>query len=172
MSDTKLEILNPNDFDQVYDLMKKSFPPAEYRPYEKQLALLENSNYKITVQKENGNIIAFIAVWSLCGFDFVEHFAVTPDKRGGGIGSAFLKEYLSNNKNAVILEVEDKDDDISKRRIGFYTRLGFALSDVTYIQPTLSGNNDIIPLRLMHYNYKDSLNQAEKEIFKRIYKKI
>ncbi len=166
-----LEELMKNDFDKVFDLMKKSFPSAEYRPYDKQYCLLDKDNYRITVLKEDEKIIAFIAVWNLCGFDFIEHLAVDPEYRGKNIGTQFMKKYISTNTNKLVLEVEDKNDDISLRRINFYQRLGFVLTNATYIQPTLSGVNDIIPLRLMCYPSEFDIHHTVKEIFKKIYNK-
>lgn len=171
MDSITLENLRKNDFGQVYSIMEKSFPKAEYRPYEKQYALLDDPSYNVTVLKDNGKIIAFIAVWQLCGFDFVEHLAVDPSCRGKSIGTRFMKEYLATNTNKTVLEVEDKDDNISKRRIGFYERLGFVLTNATYIQPTLSGVTDIIPLRLMCYPDEFDTKYIVNEIFKKIYKK-
>ena len=171
MDNITLERLQKNDFEQVYSIMEKSFPKAEYRPYEKQYALLDDPTYNITVLKDESKIIAFIAVWQLCGFDFVEHLAVDPSYRGKSIGSCFMKEYLANNTNKTVFEVEDKDDDISKRRVGFYERLGFVLTNAKYIQPTLSGVNDIIPLRLMCYPNEFDTEYTVNKIFKKIYKK-
>ncbi len=166
-----LENIQKNDFGQVYSIMEKSFPKAEYRPYEKQYALLDDPNYSVKVLKAKNKIIAFVAVWSLCGFDFIEHLAVDPSFRGKSIGSRFMTEYLANNANKIVLEVEDKDDDISKRRIGFYERLGFVLTNAKYIQPTLSGVTDIIPLRLMCHPNEFDTEYTVNEIFKKIYKK-
>ncbi|MBR6682640.1 MAG: GNAT family N-acetyltransferase, partial [Clostridia bacterium] len=157
--------------DQVYSIMEKSFPKAEYRPYEKQYALLDDPNYNVTVLKDKGKINAFIAVWKLCGFDFVEHLAVDPDLRGQMIGSHFMKKYLASSTNKIVLEVEDNQDEIAIRRIGFYERLGFVLTNAKYIQPTLSGVTDIIPLRLMCYPNEFDTEYAVKEIFNKIYKK-
>ena len=65
--------LNKNDFEQLFALMTSAFPPEEYRPKEKQYAILDDDNYSVTVLKENGVIIAFIAIWKLNGFYFAEH---------------------------------------------------------------------------------------------------
>ena len=168
----KLTKLNKTDFEQLFELMKEAFPPEEYRPKEKQYAILDDKSYTATVLKEDGAIKAFIAVWHLNGFDFAEHFAVDRSLRGQGIGSEFLKEYLSSTDVPLVLEVENIDDEISNRRIGFYKRAGFILSDICYDQPNFQNSKKIIPLRIM-YNKNDKelkIDSIKKEIFVKVYK--
>ena len=54
--------LKPADFDKVFHIMELSFPEDEFRTYEEQKALLENSYYQIYIlPDESGeNIKAFV----------------------------------------------------------------------------------------------------------------
>ncbi len=169
----ELTYLDKKDFEELFTLMTRSFPSAEYRKKEKQYALLDDSNYELTVYKDEGVIKAFIAIWKLGSFVFAEHLAVLPELRGGGIGSKFLKEYLSHISTPVVLEVEDVDDDIAKRRIIFYQRLGFKLSDICYNQPNFDNSDTIIPLRIMYYDKTNTLDlsSVKNTIFQKIYKR-
>lgn len=168
----KLTPLEKKDFDELFTLMTRSFPSAEYRKKEKQYAILDESNYNLTVYKEEGVITAFIAAWTLDSFVFAEHLAVLPEARNGGIGSKFMKEYLSKLTLPLVLEVEDVEDDIAKRRIGFYQRLGFELSDICYDQPNFDNSDVVIPLRIMYYDKTNKLDltTVQSTIFKKIYK--
>jgi ribosomal protein S18 acetylase RimI-like enzyme len=168
----KLTILKKEDFEQLFDIMVQSFPSAEYRKKEKQYAILDDTDYSITVHKEESIIQAFIAVWNLGNFIFAEHLAVSPKNRNSGIGSAFMREYLSQSKLPIVLEVEDIQDEISKRRIGFYERLGFVLSDIRYNQPNFDNSDVVIPLRIMYYDKNGCLDiqSIKNTIFKKIYK--
>ncbi|MBR5314736.1 MAG: GNAT family N-acetyltransferase [Clostridia bacterium] len=169
----ELTRLNKNDFDELFSLMTRSFPSAEYRKKEKQYALLDDSNYEVVVYKDEEIIKAFIAAWNLGSFVFAEHLAVLPEVRNGGIGSNFLKEYLSKLSLPLVLEVENIEDEISKRRINFYKRIGFELSDICYNQPNFDNTDVIIPLRIMYYdkNKKLDLSTVESTIFQKIYKR-
>ncbi len=169
----KLTKLQKNDFEQVFEIMVQSFPSAEYRKKEKQYAILDDENYTVTIHKQDGIINAFIATWNLGSFLFAEHLAVSKTIRNQGIGSMFMKEYLSNTELPLVLEVEDKDDEISKRRIGFYQRLGLVLSDIHYNQPNFDNSDVVIPLRIMYYDKNKSLklDSVEQMIFEKIYKK-
>ena len=89
-----LEKLNIKDFDKVYEIMEQSFPKDEYRPYEGQKALLEEEPYQIYVFRDGADedIKGFITVWEYEELVFVEHLAVSPRYRNGGLGSVILKE--------------------------------------------------------------------------------
>lgn len=145
-----LQKLDMTDFDRVYSLMEKSFPVDERRPYEKQKALLGDPLYSIYgVKTDSGEITAFITVWKLERFAYVEHFAVDPGCRGGGIGSAVLRELVSGLSCLVCLEVELPETDTAKRRIAFYERNGFVTNDHPYIQPPYSEGQAPLPLIIM-----------------------
>ena len=79
-----MEQININDFEGVFEIMDQSFPQDERRKKEEQRALFSVPEYKVFVRREGGKIIAFIAVWEFERFLYVEHFAVSPKKRGGG----------------------------------------------------------------------------------------
>ena len=96
-----ISLLEKNDFEKLFAIMQEAFPPEEYRPKEKQLSILDDPDYSVTVMKEQENIYAFIAVWKLCGFAFAEHLAVTKALRGKGVGSLFLSEYLRSRSRGL-----------------------------------------------------------------------
>lgn len=145
-----LQKLKEGDFDKVFDIMKESFPKNEYRPYEQQKALLNNNNYTIYAKyAENGNIIAFIAVWHLRGYAFVEHFAVNSHYRNGGIGSKVITELKTVVEQPICLEVEKPDTLMAKRRIAFYEKQGFFYHDFYYEQPALALGQQPLVLAIM-----------------------
>lgn len=165
-------VISENDFLDVYKLMQVSFPPSEFRTYEEQLALFKRPNYKVYVFEENNVMLAFVAEWILTGIHFIEHFAVNPELRGHGIGSEITSEYLKQISTSVVIEVEAADTSIAKRRIAFYERSGFALSNIEYIQPLLRKTSTDVLLRLMHFPAEiseETLYEAKREIFQAVY---
>ena len=146
----KLEVMTVQEFDAVYHLMEQSFPRDEYRPYERQRAVLDDPAYRIHVLRgENGGIAAFITLWSLGDVAFVEHFAVEPSLRGGGIGSRLLSEIKGLYPGMICLEVELPETDMARRRIGFYERNGFVLNHYPYEQPAYDEQRAGVPLLIM-----------------------
>ena len=160
-------------FDSFFALLEQSFPPEEYRKKEKQLALLEDSRYEATVLMQNDTVTALIGAWKLDDFIFIEHLAVSPALRNKGIGSTFVSEYVSNSSLPVVLEVENINEELPQRRIGFYKRLGFVLTDVCYDQPNFIESNVKIPLRIMYHAKEGAafdLSKVKDTIFSKIYK--
>ena len=146
-----IEVLKKTDFDIVYTIMEKSFPEDERRTYDEQKELLNNSAYKIYVYRESitNQIQAFAAIYELDEIVFIEHLAVNPDCRNGGIGLKFLKTLFSMTNKMICLEVELPSNEIAARRIGFYERTNFFLNEFRYIQPSLSKGRKEVPLYIM-----------------------
>ncbi|MGN1416004.1 MAG: GNAT family N-acetyltransferase [Oscillospiraceae bacterium] len=169
-----LQKLDITDFDRVYSLMEKSFPEDERRPYDKQKALLSDPLYSIYgVKSDCGEVTAFITVWQFEHFAYVEHFAVDPDCRGSGLGSAVLRELVSKLSCLVCLEVELPETDIAKRRIAFYERNGFVTNDYPYIQPPYSEDRNPLPLIIMTSGRtvsEDKFNEMKGLLYKHVYK--
>lgn len=147
-----LKELQMQEFCQIFSLLEESFPLDEYRPREEQLALLSNSRYHVLgVSTEEGALKALLAVWEFDTILFVEHFAVAPAARNGGLGSAALQELLHSTEKTVCLEVELPEGELPRRRIGFYERNGFVFNAYPYMQPPISKGKQPVPLRIMTY---------------------
>lgn len=163
--------INPlarEDFNPVYQLMCASFPPVERRSYKAAQALLDLPDYRIYVASAAGQKIAgFIAEWQLDGLLFLEHLAVQPALRGSGIGSNMVKRYLDHVDRPVVLEVEEPNSRLAARRIHFYQKLGFKLSDYGYVQPNMQPvNEEPVALKIMHY--PDGMTEKEFLQFKKM----
>jgi ribosomal protein S18 acetylase RimI-like enzyme len=170
----QLRPLKHGDFDLFYDLMSDSFPRAEFRSRDKEFDLLNQMNFTILSRYDQSGktLEGFIAEWAFHDFLFIEHFAVQSSLRGHGVGSRMLKEYLENADKPVLIEVETPTTDLAERRIHFYERLGFTLSEFGYIQPDLQQTGERVLLLMMQYpnplTEQDFLAQKE-EVFRSVY---
>lgn len=166
-------VLMNKEFDRVYQIMDESFPDEEMRTYEGQLALLDEDDYHLICKRnKDGKIVAFMTLWEIEAFSFIEHLATSKESRGSGIGSKLLKEYMDSCKKPIILEVDPGITEISKRRIKFYERLGFHLSPFTYFQPKLRKGAEECVLQLMSYPYplsKETFVECKDILFNNIY---
>lgn len=169
-----IEVLRKTDFDIVYNIMEKSFPEDERRTYDEQKELLSNSAYKIYVLRESitNQIQAFAAIYEFDKIVFIEHLAVNPDCRNGGIGSKFLKTLLSMTNKMICLEVELPLNEIAARRIGFYERNNFFLNEFRYIQPSLSKGRKEVPLYIMTSGRrvtKEEFESIKNDLYEKVY---
>ncbi len=146
-----LDRMRQDEFSQVFDIMKASFPPEEMRPYVEEENLLNIDQYEIYVirDEDQESVKAFISIWEFPSFIYVEHFAVSPDFRNQGLGGEIIDRLCEDTDKDVILEVEPAGEEMANRRIAFYERHGFQLNDYPYFQPKLTDDHDELPLQLM-----------------------
>ncbi len=137
------------DFDNVYELLVASFPKGEYRSYDAQKRLIKNEKYRIYALKNDGVIDAIICVWVFSSFVYIENFAVHEKYRGTGIGSSMLNDIKARTNLEIVLEVEFPDSKIKERRIEFYSKNGFILTDHKYVLPKISDSDEKILVNIM-----------------------
>lgn len=143
--------IKSGEFDRVWEIMEASFPVDERRPLDDQRAVMDDPDYTVYVSHdEHGKIEGFISVWMLDDIAYVEHFAVAPECRGGGLGSRMLRKTAELTGGKLLcLEVEPPKTDIARRRIAFYERNGFYLNDYDYEQPAYAPDRAAVPLCIM-----------------------
>ena len=124
------------------------------------------------VERRDFSLVGFITGWLFDGYTYVEHFAIDPAARNGGIGAEAMKQFLIFCGTPVVLEVEMPTDEMSKRRIGFYERLGFELDNQVYHQPPYREGGEWLEMRLMTYGDVDlehSFEQVKNCLHKNVY---
>ena len=163
-----LQRINETDFPEIYRIMQASFSDDEYRPYDEQLALFEEPEYRIYYMPAG-----FLAVWEFESFIYIEHFAVDPALRNSGTGSAMLQELVKQYQKPICLQVELPEDELTRRRIGFYERNGFVFNEYPYIQPPISKGKSPVPLRIMTYGEaitRETFEAMKNVLYRSVYK--
>lgn len=155
----KLKNSDSQEFKEAWNVYDSSFSSDEKRTLELQKELMKNKQYGFFIVTKDAMLVAIITEWNFGDFFFVEHFAVKEDFRRKGIGTELLKEYLSKNKQKVVLEVERPESDIATKRIRFYENVGFKLNSFDYIQPPYTKDKNPVPLLLM--TYPANISQTE-----------
>jgi len=147
----ELREIELEEFDKVFSIMEEAFPIDEYRPYEKQKALLSDPAYGIWVMSDVRGIEvkAFAAVYVFEDFLFIEHLGTDVRYRNLGIGAEMIAELKRIYGRRICLEVEHPETDIAARRIRFYERNGFYRNEYDYVQPPISEGRAEVPLIVM-----------------------
>lgn len=97
-----------------------------------------------------GDFAGMITSWHFGGFRYIEHFAICPSMRNSGLGAKALSEFMAMDSSPIVLEVELPEDELSRRRIGFYERQGMELFDcMEYVQPPYRPTGNSLPMHLM-----------------------
>lgn len=167
MFNIHLKIADESDLDQIYEIMRLSFPYQERRAkYDVKKLLNEREEVFLKIV-DNSKIVGIIAYRDFSKIRFFEYFAVHPDYKGRGIGSValknFISDFLQSDNETLVLEVEKPIDEIARRRIAFYKSFDFRLNDYDYNQPNYHTAKPV-PMFLM--TYKKSLSFSEFNIIK------
>lgn len=144
----------------VRELYESAFPEDERREWSSLMSLCNTrTTFELRVVCDDGRRVGFITVWRWDNWRYVEHFAIDASCRGKGTGADVLRALLAEDNHPVVLEVEVPADEMSRRRVGFYRRLGFVLHDeFFYMQPSYGEGRKPLPMCLMTYGAPEKTN--------------
>ena len=137
-------------FAPFWSLMEQSFPLWERRAKAEQLLLLRQPDYHCEALLHDGQFAGLLCWWQLAQTAYLEHLAILPALRGQSLGGQAVG-LLQSVCPSIVLEIDPPVDSISRRRLGFYQRLGFIASDYDYRQPAYRVGMDNVPLRLLSW---------------------
>lgn len=156
----------------VEQLLHDSFPLAERRDDEAQRYNTDhNPRFACYFIADDELPVGVITVWNLDGFYYLEHLATSPSVRNKGYGKLIMKQIRDLLTGLLILEVERPEDEMSRRRIGFYQRCGLMLCEKNYIQPAYRKGGEEVPLFLM-FSGKESIDNDFEAIRRSIYREV
>lgn len=149
----------------------EAFPPDERRNWKELLELTQQYYFNLYCINI-GNIPAgMITLWKWPEITFIEHFAIGKTFQGKGTGSEVLNHLMQETSGKIILETEEPNTEAAKRRVSFYTRLGFHLCHEEYYQPAYSKNKKAVKMQLM--SFPDTITQTEFITIKtKLYKEV
>jgi len=155
----------------IKELYEAAFPKEERRPWDWQSRLIAAGKIRILrIVKEEERFAGFVFYWNLPMFNFIEHFAIQADARGGGAGTRVM-QLLEQQLETIILEVEPPETEQAIRRIKFYERLGYQTFPDTYEQP--SYYPEIPPLKLcLMYKGCSPANTNFQHVKEQLYKYV
>jgi ribosomal protein S18 acetylase RimI-like enzyme len=150
---------------QIYE---SAFPIEEKRPLEKHIKLMrENPLFRFYAAMNAEKVIGMSVLWELGDFAYIDYLAVAQDDRNKGYGKLIVKQLQHLYNGLMVLEVEMPDKDLAKRRIKFYTQLGFNLLDFPYFMPKYNNPKEVFPMLLMSFP-----NTIDKNMFEYVMRQI
>lgn len=133
----ELKLLNKNELAGLYrDELTADFPRAELKPLGAMLRLMDRGQYDPLLVTEAGETVGYAMVWLPAGREgaLLEYLGVLRGKRNGGLGARILT-LLADRYGQIFGEAEapasddPAENDLRRRRIGFYVRNGFRVLD-------------------------------------------
>lgn len=151
------------------ELYEQSFPWSERRDeYSLLQKIADDDHFFCNALFIDNKFVGLFSFWDFQTFRYIEHFAVLPSLRNEKIGTATLSAFLRES-TSVVLEVEHPNDDLSKRRLAFYERLGFQLMCPEYMQPSYHEDEPDLPLLLLQWGSVSNVKDVVSEIYKTVY---
>lgn len=157
--------------DQVIQLYEQAFPVEERRNLSAQQTLLNSGALRLALLEKDGLFAGFVFYWQLTDFAFIEHFAVSADQRGAGIGSGVMR-LMEQEYPCIVLEVEPPHTIDAQRRIRFYEGLGFTAYTFSYLQPPYQAGGQPLPMLLMQKGMppeEHTFSKISTEIYLEVY---
>ena len=133
----KLERLTREALTALYNgELVVDFPKSELKPLRAMLGLMEQGKYDPLLVTEGDETVGYAMVWLPTDRNgaLLEYFGVLRGKRNGGLGSRIL-DLLAERYGQLFGEAEaptsddPAENDLRRRRIGFYERNGFRVLD-------------------------------------------
>lgn len=133
----ELKLLNKEELVQLYnDEMVFDFPKTELKPVRSMLRLMNMGKYEPLLVLEDGEAVGYAMVWLPESREgaLLEYFGVLRGKRNSGLGSKILA-LLVERYGQIFGEAEaptsddPAENDLRRRRIGFYLRNGMRVLD-------------------------------------------
>lgn len=137
--------------DAFWAAYEASFPADERRTPASQAAALADSRYRLDAWTDNGTFIGFMAWWDFGAYRYIEHIAIAPEARSGGYGKRVLQTWMGQADTPVYLEIEKVVDEHTRRRLAFYTRLGFLETPMEHEQPPYQGAGRPVPMQTLSW---------------------
>ena len=123
------------------DLFESAFPDEERPPFGE----LKNRNtdkfhFMVATNDDGDEPIGILTYWTFDDFVYIEHFAIDEDLRNQGLGKAVFLNFLSQQTQQVVLEVEHPHDETSEHRVEFYSSMGLYTNPQDNLQPAYHGD--------------------------------
>lgn len=138
-------------FEDSLAIYRTSFPVYEQRRVQDFPVAFANPAFHYEVfLNEKEQVVAILVTWRTEAFVYLEYFAVDASLRGQGAGQRILEELRDAFPRKLILEIDPPEDEISRRRLGFYQRHGFVSNvQFDYFHPPYTDDGEPFPLLLM-----------------------
>lgn len=159
-------------FATAYNLYCKAFPDNERRSWDSlDFEMMYQKAFSLNALLYDGIFVGIFHYWNFADFNYIEHFAITPQLRGKNLGKEALELFKKNNPLPILFEVELPTTPESKNRIDFYEHHGFTSLPHNYTQPPYEEGNDAVPMLLM--SNEPEFANAQFEMIKQVlYEKV
>lgn len=121
---------------------------------------------------DQGEPVGILTYWTFDDLVYIEHFAIDEELRNQGLGKAVFLNFLSQQTQQVVLEIEHPHDEASEHRLEFYASMGLFQNPQDYLQPSYHGDQVTVPMIIMS-KYElddDEFEEIRELLYREVYK--
>ncbi|MFI3269405.1 MAG: GNAT family N-acetyltransferase [Rikenellaceae bacterium] len=153
-------------FAEAWKIYEYSFPRNERRTLEDQELRMADDRYNFEVAlNAEDEVVGIVCYWifsdeegaknterdeDAAKYIYLEHLATSKELRNGGFGAKTL-DHLKSLNLPMLLEIEPPEDELTRRRQGFYERSGFVLNEYNHRHTPYRADTGDVTLRIMSY---------------------
>ena len=130
------------------ELFEEAFPEQERPPFSS-LRHRDAGKFHFLVAENGDDPVGILTYWTFDDLVYVEHFAIAEELRNQGLGKAVFLNFLSQQTEQVVLEVELPNTEEADHRVEFYASIGFFSNPQPYIQPSYHNDDRSVPMLIM-----------------------
>lgn len=143
-------------------LYESAFPATERRGAAQHAAALQEESFHCLYLADDAGFVGLLSYWLWDALVYVEHLAITPGRRGQGLGHAALELLPA----PAILEIEPVVDESTLRRLAFYESCGFVRLPQPHVQLAYQAGLPSVPLWLLS---RPMMSEVEVAAFEQLY---
>lgn len=133
----------------LLELMERAFPREERREALWHRRAMEDGDFYCCCVTDESRFVGLVCYWVHGDLVYLEHLAMATECRNRGYGARVLEElHKRYAKYIIIAEVEPPADELTRRRCGFYERLGYRRLPEAHVQLPYHPDTAAVPLLL------------------------
>ena len=129
-------------------LFEEAFPEQERPPFSS-LRHRDAGKFHFLVAENGDDPVGILTYWTFEDLIYIEHFAIAEELRNQGLGKAAFLNFLSQQQEQVVLEVELPNTEEADHRVEFYASMGFYRNPQPYTQPAYRKGGRTVPMIIM-----------------------
>ena len=130
------------------ELFEEAFPEQERPPFSS-LRHRDAGKFHFLVAENGDDPVGILTYWTFDELLYVEHFAIAEELRNQGLGKAVFLNFLSQQQEQVVLEIEPPTTEEADHRLEFYASMGFYRNPQAYVQPPYRKGGRSVPMIIM-----------------------
>ena len=152
------------------NLFEEAFPEQERPPFSS-LRHRDAGKFHFLVAENGDDPVGILTYWTFDQLVYIEHFAIAEELRNQGLGKATFLNFLSQQTEQVVLEVERPTSEEAEHRVEFYASMGLFQNPQAYTQPPYRKGGATVDMIIMSkYELDDEeFDEVRQLLYREVY---